>query len=191
MKGPGIRIDLDVRRLWRCPRCGDERKATGTVTARVCSRAECAGVWMRLVEPLRKPVLRYVAPPHVPIPDEPENPARAGTENGGRPSRRQRRDGQGQTAEAAVTATPTEVDAASASPSEADAPVATAAPVQPDVIVAPGEPAAPTSEFGTKEDTTVAEPLTSSPDVATPDDTSAETASTGTTESSPDAPAGS
>jgi hypothetical protein len=94
MKGPGNRIDLDVRRLWKCPRCGDERKATGTVSTKNCLRPECAGAGMKLVEPLRKPVLRYTPPAHVPIPDDPEPAARGngGGENPSRPSRKQRRD---------------------------------------------------------------------------------------------------
>jgi type IV secretory pathway VirB10-like protein len=32
MKGPGMRIDLDVRRHWRCPGCGTERHTPGQVT---------------------------------------------------------------------------------------------------------------------------------------------------------------
>lgn len=94
MKGPGNRIDLDVRRLWKCPRCGDERKASGDIAAKPCARPECGGTWMKLVEPLRKPVLRYTPPPHEPIPDDPDPAPRtaSGGENAPRPSRKQRRD---------------------------------------------------------------------------------------------------
>jgi hypothetical protein len=37
MKGPGLRVDLDVRRTWRCPRCSRERRATAVVTSLTCS----------------------------------------------------------------------------------------------------------------------------------------------------------
>lgn len=39
MKGPGLRLDLDVRRMWRCPRCGRERRADASVTALTCGCA--------------------------------------------------------------------------------------------------------------------------------------------------------
>ena len=39
MKGPGLRIELDVRRTWRCPRCGGERRAGAHVTSLTCSCA--------------------------------------------------------------------------------------------------------------------------------------------------------
>lgn len=37
MKGPGLRIDLDVRRLWQCPKCGRQVHCEGDVTSRACS----------------------------------------------------------------------------------------------------------------------------------------------------------
>jgi hypothetical protein len=53
MKGPGLRVDLDVRRTWRCPRCGRERRAAADVTALTCS---CApdNPRMQLVESQRR-----------------------------------------------------------------------------------------------------------------------------------------
>ena len=36
MKGPGIRLDLEVRREWECPHCGKRRRATGDVVALRC-----------------------------------------------------------------------------------------------------------------------------------------------------------
>lgn len=36
MRGPGYRNDLDVRRLWRCPSCGNERRLAGDVTTVAC-----------------------------------------------------------------------------------------------------------------------------------------------------------
>lgn len=37
MRGPGIRLKLDVRRRWRCPQCGSERKLPASVTSVRCS----------------------------------------------------------------------------------------------------------------------------------------------------------
>ena len=37
MRGPGYRLDLDVRRVWRCPQCGKERRLGGEVTAVACA----------------------------------------------------------------------------------------------------------------------------------------------------------
>lgn len=52
MRGPGLRVSIDVRRLWRCPRCGYERKVPATETA---VRCQCSAErpWMKLVEALR------------------------------------------------------------------------------------------------------------------------------------------
>jgi len=36
VKGPGIRLDLEVRREWECPLCGKRRRATGDVVALRC-----------------------------------------------------------------------------------------------------------------------------------------------------------
>ena len=54
MKGPGIRIDLDVRRTWRCPKCGRTAKYLGDVVALRCN---CGSepVWMQLTDLQRKP----------------------------------------------------------------------------------------------------------------------------------------
>lgn len=47
MKGPGYKITGDVRRTWRCSKCGLERKHSGEVTAMQCT---CQGQpWMQLV----------------------------------------------------------------------------------------------------------------------------------------------
>ena len=52
MKGPGNRIDLDVRRIWECPRCHKQRRANGDVVSLRCG---CTGDGesMRLVEKQR------------------------------------------------------------------------------------------------------------------------------------------
>jgi hypothetical protein len=49
MKGPGMRIDLDVRRVWECPACGRRRRAEGSVTALKCV-CQPDGVQMKLIE---------------------------------------------------------------------------------------------------------------------------------------------
>ena len=36
IKGPGIRLDLDVRRVWRCPSCQRVLKTAGHVPSRRC-----------------------------------------------------------------------------------------------------------------------------------------------------------
>jgi len=46
MRGPGYRNDLDVRRVWRCPQCGKQRRVPGDVTAVHCT----CGAAMQLVE---------------------------------------------------------------------------------------------------------------------------------------------
>ena len=49
MKGPGIRLDLDVRRIWECPRCNKRRKTDGEVVSLVC-KCTREGEQMRLIE---------------------------------------------------------------------------------------------------------------------------------------------
>lgn len=50
MRGPGIRLDLDVRRVWRCPQCGKQRRVGGEVTTVTCT----CGKPMQLVEEGRR-----------------------------------------------------------------------------------------------------------------------------------------
>lgn len=52
MKGPGLRIDVDVRRAWRCPVCGQSQRLGLGVTA---PRCPCVrdGVPMKLTEEQR------------------------------------------------------------------------------------------------------------------------------------------
>jgi len=48
MRGPGVRLDLDVRRVWKCPACQLVRRVSGDLTA---IRCHCAGEpWMQLVD---------------------------------------------------------------------------------------------------------------------------------------------
>lgn len=64
MKGPGLRIENDVRRTWRCPSCGRESRAGGDV---VSLRCPCTheGVPMRLLEG-RRQVRQFPRPPAPP-----------------------------------------------------------------------------------------------------------------------------
>lgn len=74
MKGPGLRIDLDVRRIWRCPRCGRVARTSGGVTAQRC-RCVDNGTWMQLQQPVKREPFR--PPPRAPEdrePDEAEEP---------------------------------------------------------------------------------------------------------------------
>lgn len=61
MKGPGLRVNLDVRRLWRCPRCAAERRAEASVTTLRCGCATDPPR-MQLVE-----VRRHVRPEPKPL----------------------------------------------------------------------------------------------------------------------------
>ncbi len=51
MKGPGYKTSLDVRRTWKCPACGSERKLFGDVTSMTCNCRERSGggVFMTIV----------------------------------------------------------------------------------------------------------------------------------------------
>ena len=54
IKGPGLRNDLDVRRVWRCPACGQTQRLTQDITSARC-RCVRDGVSMKLVEEPRSP----------------------------------------------------------------------------------------------------------------------------------------
>ena len=54
MRGPTIRIQNDIRRTWRCPVCGYERRAHANQTTIRC-HCQKAGPFMKLVEEKRKP----------------------------------------------------------------------------------------------------------------------------------------
>lgn len=49
MKGPGLRIDIDVRRAWRCPVCGQNARLPMDITAPRCPCVR-EGVPMMLAE---------------------------------------------------------------------------------------------------------------------------------------------
>ncbi len=48
MKGPGHKQKLDVRRTWKCPACGKERKLPGDMTTLLCDCRE-GGTFMAIV----------------------------------------------------------------------------------------------------------------------------------------------
>lgn len=60
MRGPGYKLSGDVRRTWRCPKCGKERKLMGDVTSLACGCTD--NPWMQIVaertmepRPLQRP----------------------------------------------------------------------------------------------------------------------------------------
>ncbi len=63
MKGPGLRIDIDVRRVWRCPACATMRRTSGEVTTLRCS-CKPGGTLMQPVEWRRRdrPIPQAVDP---------------------------------------------------------------------------------------------------------------------------------
>ncbi len=52
MKGPGVRIDIEVRRAWRCPVCGQNQRHTMDITQARCGCTR-DGVPMKLAEEQR------------------------------------------------------------------------------------------------------------------------------------------
>jgi hypothetical protein len=75
VKGPGLRIDLEVRRIWHCAKCGKTVRTPGLVTAQRCNCSD-ESTWMRLEQPVPRPP--FVPPHRDPLPeygDEPAPPA--------------------------------------------------------------------------------------------------------------------
>src|SRR4051812_11698494 len=62
IRGPGLHVSPELRRLWRCPKCGRERMVGQAETTVVC-RCQDPPVFMQLVEPKRvvRPEPRPVA----------------------------------------------------------------------------------------------------------------------------------
>ena len=56
MKGPGVRTESDVRRVWRCPSCGQTQRESLELTFVRCGCVR-AGMPMKLVEELKSPRL--------------------------------------------------------------------------------------------------------------------------------------
>ena len=61
MKGPGLRLELDVRRLWRCAVCHTERHTPGQVTSVRCHFCQDHPP-MTLVEPQARIAGRSLRP---------------------------------------------------------------------------------------------------------------------------------
>ena len=59
IKGPGIRLDLDVRRVWRCPSCQRVLKTAGHITSRTCP---IDGAWMQLDDSAQRAAGRWNFP---------------------------------------------------------------------------------------------------------------------------------
>ena len=83
MRGPGYKLSGDVRRTWRCPACGRERKLTGEITTLLCGCRD--GAWMQIVaerpmvpRPLQRPSdverhpIDFGIEPNAPAPARPE-----------------------------------------------------------------------------------------------------------------------
>ena len=83
MRGPGYKLSGDVRRTWRCPACGRERKVTGEITTLMCGCQE--GAWMQIAaeramvpRPLQRPSdverrpIDFGIEPNAPAPARPE-----------------------------------------------------------------------------------------------------------------------
>ena len=60
IKGPGIRLDLDVRRVWRCPTCQRVLKTAGHITSRRCP---IDGAFMQLDDSAQRAARRFSFPP--------------------------------------------------------------------------------------------------------------------------------
>ncbi|QDU07957.1 hypothetical protein [Gimesia aquarii] len=52
MKGPGLKLDLDVRRLWKCPKTGETIRLSGNVVSKTI-QVEGEEIFMKLVEEKR------------------------------------------------------------------------------------------------------------------------------------------
>jgi hypothetical protein len=79
VKGPGLRVDLDVRRVWRCAKCGRVVRALGHVTAQRCGCTSDATQWMHLEPAVEKEPFRAPVREHLPEAWELEESAAAAT----------------------------------------------------------------------------------------------------------------
>jgi len=76
VKGPGLRIDHDVRRVWRCAKCGKTVRTPVQVVAQRCGCPD--GPWMTLQLPVkREPFCPPVREPLPEIEAEAEKPVPA------------------------------------------------------------------------------------------------------------------
>lgn len=72
MRGPGMRLELDMRRTWTCPACGNAQKLGWQATSLRCP-CQPGGVPMRLTQDVR-PRRTFVIPEFVPIPEPDDVP---------------------------------------------------------------------------------------------------------------------
>lgn len=77
MKGPGLRVDLDVRRVWRCAKCGRTVRTVGQVTAQRCGCTSDATQWMHLEPAVKKEPFQAPVREHLPEAWEVEESAAA------------------------------------------------------------------------------------------------------------------
>lgn len=70
MKGPRNRTVLDVRRAWKCGRCGKERRMPADITSVQCS-CQSPPVWMTIVAERsgRLPPGLVTLPDRIPLPE--------------------------------------------------------------------------------------------------------------------------
>jgi hypothetical protein len=135
VKGPGLRIDLDVRRIWRCAKCGKTVRTAVQVVAQRCGCADAP--WMTLQPPVKREPFR--PPVREPLPEieaESEKPVAVSVAAGP------------QVVEPPAAALPAAESApaglpAEANPPAAEAELATAAPPAAGSGSASVEPAAP------------------------------------------------
>jgi len=79
MKGPSGRLKFDVRRLWKCPRCGHQDRLHARIVNQPCQKCAAQGtspgpVWMTLIEEVRpKAAIAQVTPSTMAC-QEPERP---------------------------------------------------------------------------------------------------------------------
>ena len=66
LKGPGLRIEMDVRQVWRCAKCGRVARLSGDVVASRCNCSEEA-VWMQLEGQV--PRRKFPRPAALTVPD--------------------------------------------------------------------------------------------------------------------------
>jgi len=60
MRGPGLRLNIDVRRMWKCPQCGKQRRVAATAVTVHCA-CNPSQPLMQLCEPQRR--VRIEHPP--------------------------------------------------------------------------------------------------------------------------------
>ncbi|MFO0919088.1 MAG: hypothetical protein U0872_12335 [Planctomycetaceae bacterium] len=75
MRGPGLKLDLDVRRLWTCPVCHQQRRLPGDHASPLCPCRD-GGVLMQLTADSRllRRAERVTPLPYIKQPAAPKSP---------------------------------------------------------------------------------------------------------------------